>query len=248
MENNDRQIVIPGETICTGGSYLPGDGTYRDKEDVVSRRYGFVNISENYVKVVALSGSYYPRRGNTIIGTVVDIMMSGWLIDFGGPVKAFLPLMEVPRFVNKNELRDFLDFGDSVVLKVSDVKGRGLDVSIKQRGLGKIDRGMLINVNPNKVPRIIGKEGSMVRLIRGATGCNLTVGQNGIVWISGESIEKEIQTRKIIDYIVENSTVQGLTEKVEEYIKELGLEIKLNESELNKVEELEVESTKETEE
>ncbi len=221
----NRKIVIPGETIVTGGNYLPSDGTYRDNEDVVAMKYGLASIDDQRVKVIPLSGKYFPRRGNTIIGTIVDITMNGWLIDFGAPGKSFLSLNEVPRYINKNELRDFLDFGDSVVVKIWNIGARGIDVSMKMRGFGRIEGGMLIDVNPNKVPRIIGKEGSMVRLIRGATNCNLTVGQNGKVWIRGDSLDNEINVRKIVEYIVENSAISGLTEKVENFIKGLGLTV-----------------------
>jgi len=173
--------------------------------------------------------------------------MNGWLIDFGGSQNAFLSLNEVPRYINKNELKEFLDFGDSVIVKIWDTQSRGIDTSMKQRGLGKIEGGMLMNVNPNKVPRIIGKEGSMVKIIRNATDCNLTVGQNGVVWIKSNKIENEILAKKIIDYIVENSVLVGLTEKVEKYIKSLGLEIKENNLNANddEVEIIEEETDKE---
>ena len=215
MENTEeRQIVIPGENIISGDNFLPGEGAYRDGNEVVAKRYGIVNISDNYVRVVPLSGVYFPRRNNVIIGTISGITMNGWLIDFGGSQNAFLSLNEVPRYINKNELKEFLDFGDSVIVKIWDTQSRGIDTSIKQRGLGKIEGGMLINVNPNKVPRIIGKEGSMVKLIRNATDCSLTVGQNGVVWVKSNKIENEILAKKIIEYIVENSVLIGLTEKV----------------------------------
>ena len=224
-EKNERQIIVPGETIVAGNEFLPGEGAYRDGKDVVAGRYGIVNVSDKHVRVIPISGAYYPRRGNTIIATVVDITFNGWLLDFGGAQNAFLPVSEVPRYVNRNELRDYLDFGESVVVKVWDVKSRGVDASMKMRGFGKIEGGMILSVNPNKVPRIIGKEGSMVRLIKGATGCEITVGQNGKVWISGDSTEKEIKTKEIIEFIVENATTNGLTERVEKFIKESGLNI-----------------------
>jgi exosome complex component RRP4 len=248
MENSEeRQIVIPGENIVSGDNFLPGEGAYRDGNDVVAKRYGIVNISDNYVRVVPLSGVYFPRRNNVIIGTISGITMNGWLIDFGGSQNAFLSLNEVPRYINKNELKEFLDFGDSVIVKIWDTQSRGIDTSMKQRGLGKIEGGMLMNVNPNKVPRIIGKEGSMVKIIRNATDCNLTVGQNGVVWIKSNKIENEILAKKIIDYIVENSVLVGLTEKVEKYIKSLGLEIKENNLNANddEVEIIEEETDKE---
>jgi exosome complex component RRP4 len=223
MDKEGRQIVVPGETIVKGNEFLPGDNVYRDGEEVVAKRFGIVEVSEKHVRVIPVSGAYYPRRGNTIIGTVVDVTFNGWLIDFGGVQNAFLPVAEVPRYINKNELREYLDFGESVIVKVWDVKSRGVDVSMKMRGYGKLEGGLIISVNPNKVPRIIGKEGSMVRLIKSATRCEITVGQNGKVWISGNSVEEELATKKMIEFIVENATVNGLTEKVEKYIKSLGM-------------------------
>jgi len=223
MAKEKRQIVVPGETIVTGNEFLPGDGAYRAGDEVVAGRYGIANIFEKHVRVVPVSGAYYPRRGNTIIATVVDITFNGWLLDFGGAQNAFLPVSEVPRYVNKNEMAEFLDFGESVIVKVWDVKSRGVDASMKMRGFGKIDGGMIIAIGPNKVPRVIGREGSMVKMIKGATGCDVTVGQNGKVWISGKDTDSEVATRKIVEFIADNATIAGLTEKVESFIKELGL-------------------------
>ena len=228
MVNEKRQIVVPGETIVSGNEFLPGDGAYRAGDEVVAERYGIANIFEKHVRVVPVSGAYYPRRGNTIIGTIVDITFNGWLIDFGGAQNAFLPVAEVPRYVNKNEMAEFLDFGESVIVKVWDVKSRGVDVSMKMRGFGKIEGGMIIAIGPNKVPRVIGREGSMVKMIKGATGCDVTVGQNGKVWISGKDTDMEVATRKIVEFIADNATIVGLTEKVEKFIKELGLKVESN--------------------
>jgi len=225
MNKEERQIAVPGEVIVKGNEYLPSEGSYRDGEEVIAGRFGVVSIYDKQVRVIPISGAYYPRRGNTIIGTIVDITFNGWLIDFGGATNAFLPVSEVPKYINRNELREFLDFGESVIIKVWDVKSKGIDVSMKMRGFGKIEGGMIISVNSNKVPRIIGKEGSMVNIIKAATGCEITVGQNGKVWIYGSSAEKELATKRIIDFIVENSVVNGLTEKVEDFIKKLGLKI-----------------------
>jgi len=224
MVKEKRQIVVPGETLVSGNEYLPGDGAYRDGGDVVAGRYGISNIVGKHVKVIPVSGAYYPRRGNTIIGTVVDITFNGWLIDFGGAQNAFLSVAEVPRYVNKNEMAEFLNFGESVIVKVWDVKSRGVDVSMKMRGFGKIEGGMIISVSPNKVPRIIGKEGSMIKIIKDATGCNITVGQNGKVWISGSDTDKELATKKIIEFIVAHVTITGLTAEVEKFIGKMGLD------------------------
>jgi exosome complex component RRP4 len=225
MENTQKQIVIPGEVIIEGNDYLPSDGAYREGKLVLAKRFGIVSINDKYVRVIAVSGGYFPRRGNTIIGTVTDLTMRGWVLDIGGVTTAFLPVSEVPRFINKNELQDFLDYGDTIVAKIWDISPRGIDVSIKQRGNGKINGGMIHQINPNKVPRVIGKEGSMVKLIRNATNCNLTVGQNGKIWINGDSVEDEIKTTELIQFVVENSSTSGLTERVESHIREMGLKV-----------------------
>jgi exosome complex component RRP4 len=225
MEKEKRQVVVPGETIVSGNEFLPGIGAYRDGDDVVANIYGIVFIDGKQVRVNAVSGAYYPRRGNSIIGTIVDITFNGWLINFGGAQNAFLPVSEVPRYINKNEMREFLDFGDSVIVKVWDVKSRGVDVSMKMRGFGKIEGGMIISIGANQVPRVIGREGSMVRMIKGATGCDITVGQNGKVWIRGKEADKEIAAKKIVEFVSENTIMLGLTDKVEKMIGEMGLEV-----------------------
>lgn len=217
----ERQIVVPGETIISGEDYLPGDGVYRDGDEIVAARYGLAETSDKLVKVIALSGVYVPRRGNIVLGEIVDITFNGWIVDFGGSVNGFLPLTEVPMYVNKDEMAEVLNFGDVISARVQSTRGRSLDLSIKMRNLGKFDEGMVVNINPNKVPRVIGKEGSMVGIIKEATGCDIVVGQNGWVWIRGDKVEDELKAEKVINYICENSFIDGLTDKVKEYIEKL---------------------------
>ena len=116
--------------------------------------------------------------------------------------------------------------GDLGVLKIWNIGGRGIDLSIKSRGLGIIEEGIVFKVNPNKVPRIIGKEGSMIKLIKDNTNCNITVGQNGYVWIHGDKIDDELFAKKAIGYVVENSFVEGLTDRVEKWFGEQGVKVK----------------------
>jgi exosome complex component RRP4 len=217
----ERKIVVPGETIISGEDFLPGDGTRREGDDIVSSKYGLADMSDRMVKVISLSGVYTPRRGNVIVGQVVNITFRGWVIDFDAHFNGFLPLTEVPRFINKGELRSYLDFGDVICAQIIGADDTSVDLSIKMRDFGKLEGGQLMSVNPNKVPRVIGKEGSMVNLIKNATKTSVDVGQNGIIWLNGNKIEDELKAKKIIEFICENSFITGLTEKVEEYIKSL---------------------------
>jgi len=216
----ERKIVIPGEMIVKGEDYLPGEGTEKRGDEVVALRYGLAEEVKKLVKVIPLSGVYQPRRGNIIIGKVERITFNGWLIDIGAHDYAFLSLTEVPRYVNKDGLEELMDLGNMVVAKIWNMNKRGIDLSIKSRGLGKIDEGMIIEVNPNKVPRVIGKEGSMINLIKDETKCNITVGQNGLIWISGDKVENELYAKKAILFVTEKSFMDGLTEELKKWFGE----------------------------
>jgi exosome complex component RRP4 len=219
-EKNERKIVIPGEVVASGDNLLPGDGTKKLGQDIISLKYGLAEEQDRLVKIIPLSGGYEPRRGNVVIGKVEEITFNGWVIDINTPERAFLSLMEVPRFVNKDALEEVMRIGDMAVAKIWSINKRGIDLSIKSRGMGRIDDGLIVEVNPNKVPRIIGKEGSMIKLIKDNTDCNITVGQNGLVWIKGEKIEDELLAKRAIAFIEEKSFISGLTEEVEKWFKE----------------------------
>ncbi len=219
-EKAERKIVIPGEVIVSGDEYLPGEGTEKQGKEIVAMRYGLAEEQNKLVRIIPLSGTYIPRRGNAVIGRVEEITFNGWVIDIGTPERSFLSLMEVPRFVNKDALEEVMEVGDIVVAKIWSINKRGIDLSIKMRGFGKIEEGLILNVNPNKVPRIIGKEGSMINLIKDNTGCDITVGQNGVVWIQGDKIEDELLAKKAIAFIEEKSFISGLTEEVTKWFAE----------------------------
>lgn len=216
----DRKIVIPGETIFSGDDYLPGEGTERRGKEIVAIRFGLAEEFKNLVKVIPLSGVYLPRRGNVVIGKVENITFNGWVIDIGTADNAFLSLMEIPRYVDKDDLKSVMDFGDMVCAKIYSINKRGIDLSLKLKGLGKLEGGMIISINSNKVPRVIGKEGSMVSMIKDETSCQITVGQNGLIWIKGNKIEDELFAKKAILYIAENSLVQGLTDEMKKWFDE----------------------------
>ncbi len=60
----------------------------------------------------------------------------------------------------------------------------------------------------------------MINLIKEQTGCSITVGQNGFVWIKGDKIENELLAKRAILFIAEKSFISGLTEAVEKWFKE----------------------------
>jgi exosome complex component RRP4 len=215
----ERKVVIPGEIIVEGDDYLPGDSTEKKDGKIFALRYGLAEEQNNLIKVIPLSGVYYPRRGNVVIGKVENITPNGWLVDIGAPDSAFLSINEVPRFVNKDALDEVFDIDDMIIAKIWIINKRGIDLSVKSRGFGKIEEGLIFNINPYKVPRVIGKEGSMIKLIKENTGCDITVGQNGMVLIKGPTIDDELFAKGAIIHVCEKSFIVGLTDEITKWFE-----------------------------
>jgi len=216
-KKSERKLVIPGEIIVNAEDHLPGDFTRNENGQIIANRYGLAETSGKVVKIIPISGVFEPRRGNTVIGVVEDINFSGWNINIGGPYSSFLPLAECPRYINRNNISEFADIGDVFSLKIWSVKKGSTDLTLKSRGLGKLEGGRIIKINPHKVPRVIGKEGSMINLIKDSTKTEINVGQNGSVWLKGE-IEGEKKAEDAINLIVQEAASEGLTEKVEKFL------------------------------
>lgn len=213
-----RKIVVPGEVIVSGEDYLPSDGARRDGNDIIANRFGLAEEAGLVIKVISITGAYIPRRSNVVIGMVTNITMNGWVIDIDYATNAFLPLDECPRFINKNEMDQFLAIGDVIIAKIWSINARGVDLTLKSRGLGKLEGGFIFKVSSSRVPRIIGREGSMISLIKAKTNATVTVGQNGWVWITADTSDDALKARRAVDFIVENFHTEGLTEKTEEFL------------------------------
>lgn len=217
---SERKVVIPGEIISSESECLPGENTEKRNGSIVATVFGVAEESNNLIKVIPISGQYQPRRGNVIVGTVVNILGSGWSIDIDTPENAFISLSEVPRYVNRGELAEVMSLGDTVVAKIVNIGQRGIDLTLRSHGLGKVEDGLVIKINSNKVPRVIGKEGSMINIIKEKTGCNITVGQNGVIWIKGDTMEKELLAKKAINFVTEKFFMNGLTDEMKGWFED----------------------------
>jgi exosome complex component RRP4 len=93
-----------------------------------------------------------------------------------------------------------------------------LQITLKDRNLYKIRGGYITYIEPSKVPRLIGKKGSMIALLKKYSNSRMFIGKNGRIWIDGneDNISKVIQAINII----ENESLSfGLTNKIEEFFK-----------------------------
>jgi len=224
MMVNDKEISVPGETLAVGMDVLPGNGTYREGEKILANRLGLVVIEGRTIKLIPLSGRYIPKTGDTIICKVIDVGFNGWRLDTNSAYSAMLSMKDATsEFIQRGaNLTQYYDLGDYIVCKIVNVTSQKLiDVTMKGPGLRKLKGGRIIEVDPNKVPRIIGKQGSMVIMIKEATSCNITVGQNGLIWIDGDPIN-ELLAIQTIRKIGKESHLSGLTDKIKEYLEKNG--------------------------
>lgn len=218
----EKGIVVPGQEIAEGMDFLPGQGVIREGDKLISTKVGIVNISGRLIKLIPLGGKYLPRKGDIVIGRVVAMGFSGWRINIGWPFEANLSLRDATsEFVEKNaDLSKYYDFGDYLVTQIVNIaSAKIIDLTMKGPGLRKLGPGRMINVTPSKVPRIIGKQGSMINMIKDATGCKISVGQNGVVWLVGENPEKEMLAVKTIQKIEDECHVPGLTDRIKEFLE-----------------------------
>jgi len=216
-----REIVLPGELIDERKGRKIGKGTYLEEDKIFAKVLGVVRIGEDEVSVIPLSGVYLPTIGDKVVGVISDLAISGWMIDINSPYTAFLPLSEaVSEFVDtmKTDISRFYDIGDVIYCKVSKVtKDKTVQVSMRVIGSRKLFGGIIINITPSKIPRLIGKGGSMISLLKTKTGCEIIAGQNGAVWIRGLNKAKVIEA--ILTIEKESHTI-GLTEKIEKMLGE----------------------------
>lgn len=218
---NDKGIAVPGEILATGMDYLPSYMTYRLGDDIRAHGVGIVRIEGKVIKLMPLSGRYMPERGDMIIAQVIDILMSGWRLDVNSAYQAMLGLKDATqRYIEKGaDLTQFYDLGDYIFCEITNVTSQKLiDVGMRGPAFKKLAGGRIIEVNTNKVPRIIGKQGSMVTMIKTLTNCRIVVGQNGIVWVEGNP-ENEIIAIAAIKKIEEEAHLSGLTDRIKAFLE-----------------------------
>lgn len=217
----EREIVVPGDVLAEGMGFLPSKNIYREGNKLIASRVGVVVIEGKVLKLMPLSGIYVPRTGDTIIAEVSDILISGWRLDTYSAYSAVLSLKEATSaYISRGaDLTRYFNIGDHLATRIINVTSQKLiDVSMKGPGLRRLRDGRAIKVDPFKVPRIIGKRGSMISMIKNATNCRIVVGQNGIIWIEGAP-KQELIAIKAIRQIEEKAHTPGLTDKIQLFLE-----------------------------
>ena len=216
-----KRIVVPGDIIEITQD-RPRNGIYKCSENAFCSSYfGVVQSGNGFVDVVPFYGRYVPRRGDKVIGKVIDIGPSMWTIDINSAYLTMLHSNDSPWRVNSGELKKYLSMGDYVYAKVMTVNElKESWITLRDVGLRKLEGGHIISVPSPKVPRIIGKGGNMVNMIKDATSTRIVLGQNGLIWIDG-SPENIMNAVSAIRMVEREAHTNGLTDRVENFLKGL---------------------------
>ncbi|MFX1409923.1 MAG: exosome complex RNA-binding protein Rrp4 [Promethearchaeota archaeon] len=242
-EETSRDLVVPGEILTEDvKNFLPGRGTILNKErdKIISLNIGLKQIKKNYINVIPLRGFYTPRPGDKAIALVVDKNPVKYKCDINAKNLGQLkPKNTVKRgrirgprgkdFEREEVSTDRFDIGDILVVKIlSADRLNNPELTTVGKYLGKKTNGIVIAIDPPKIPRVIGRNGSMIKMLKTLTKCNIFVTQNGRIWLKGENIAHERLLIESIYKIASEAHTVGLTDRMQEFIinekKKRGME------------------------
>jgi exosome complex component RRP4 len=218
-----KQLVTPGEMLAEG-DYSAGNNTYAENSKIYAARIGLADCNNKQVNVVALRSFYFPKVGDIVIGTIIEVGFNGWTVDIKAPYTALLRASDVlsrPFKPQNDELSQVLTGGDLIVAKIASYdRAHDPQLTVGEPGLGKITRGQITQVTPSKIPRVIGKKGSMISMIKQETNCQIILGLNGVILVTGKNPDDEELALAAIQKIENESHTSGLTDRITQFLKE----------------------------
>jgi exosome complex component RRP4 len=219
------KVVVPGDFISDEANNA-GEGTYVEDGKVYALKYGIVD-DKGAIKVVALTGKYVPAKGDVVVGRIAEISFPYWIVDIASPYEARLHNSEFERGekIEYGSMDKYLDIGDLIVAKVKNVDAMmRIDLALRNY---KLTGGRLMEISPTKVPRVIGRSGSMIRMLKEKCNCFIFVAKNGRIWIKGREADMNIASQVVL-MIANEAHTSGLTDRVahflDSYMNEKGKE------------------------
>ncbi|MEI7961557.1 MAG: KH domain-containing protein [archaeon] len=204
-----KKIVIPGELV-SGERKRLGSNVFVVDGKIYSKVLGISEDEGEKAAVVPLEGKYFPQMEDVVIGVVTRVIFAGYNININSFVDSFIP---------RSVMREDLKKGDLISGKVNYVNElREAEIGFPRKMFG----GEVIEVTPVRTPRLIGKNGSMLELLKAGTKCDIVIGKNGRVWARNGNTEL---LRKVVEFVNANSYKSNLTSSVEAFFKAEGIDV-----------------------
>ena len=200
-----REIIIPGEKIPDTKGDKAGFGTIKRDGKIIATIFGLVKKAKGFVDVVPLNGKYLPHTGDHVIGVVEESRERGCFVDINSAYTGYLSFFREQSY-NK---------GDVLMLEISNVN----EINKVDLDFAKpLYEGKLIEVEPVKIPRIIGRKASMIDIISNGAGCRVFVGRNGRIYLKGKD-ENIYRAEQAIRLIEREAHTSGLTDKIKKFLE-----------------------------
>ncbi|MCE4599570.1 MAG: exosome complex RNA-binding protein Rrp4 [Desulfurococcales archaeon] len=223
MQGKDRVIVVPGEILPkdTVGSEQYLIEADSGKMPVV---VGLLDMRGDKPSFIPLKGTYIPKRGDIVIGLIVSQGVMNWFVDIKSPYNAVLNVSDFlgrPFNPMTDDMSKMLQIGDYIKAKVEAFdRSRSPVLSVQEEGLGRIVEGKVIDVDPTRIPRIVGKKKSMLSMLIEETGCDIYPAVNGRVHVKCDNPDMEAIVILAIKRIEREAHTVGLTERIKRFIEE----------------------------
>jgi len=222
---SENQFVLPGDVIVTG-DYRPEQNVILEGNKLMSTAIGFSEIKDDLVTVTPLTGLYTPKTDDLVIGKIVSHNALSWEVDINSYYSGILTGSDIfgkDYSPSRDDLSLKLKTGGIVLARIANVNSRDPLITIAGENLGKIDSGELIKISPTKIPRLIGKHGSMIQTIEASTNATITVGQNGFIVVSCDETNGLLKALAAIRMIDEQAHLVDLTDKVKKMLEFNGV-------------------------
>ena len=196
-------LAVPGQLVSNEA--YKGEGVFVENGKTYSAVMGVIDKS----RLIPLKGPYFPKRGDYVIGVVKEAGFYGWMVDLTGPFEGK---------ISARDTREQFKVGDVVSAKVFSVDEIGEALLAEPR---RFWGGEVIEIEPVKVPRVIGKNASMISLIKQHAGCDVFVGQNGRLYLKGGNTALAVLS---VLKICREAHVSGLTDRMTVFLENGGKE------------------------
>lgn len=221
-----KRHVLPGDFITTAPLRLQNNVVLEGKR-IISTTIGLSDVSDDSVRVISLTSVYLPKIDDLVIGTIQYIHGNSWFADINSCYQGMLLGQDVfgrGSYPTTSEMKERLDNGDIIYAKIANSdRQREPLISIADQSLGKIDSGELVKISPTKIPRLIGKHGSMIQSIEASTNATITVGQNGLIVVSCDETNGLLKALAAIRMVDEQAHLVNLTDKVKKMLESDGV-------------------------
>ena len=221
MQDVKRKYVIPGDIVAEGNLRALVN-VFRNGNSIVSTRIGITETNSEGAKVIPLSGIYFPRANDIVIGKILDHSSLSWSVDINSSFAAHLPAQDIfgrDFSPAHDDMGRQLSTGDVIVARIA-IFDRTRDpiLTIQDKDMGKIPTGELLKISPTRVPRLIGKRGSMIQTIEQASSTRITIGQNGIIVVSGKDKEGVTLAINAIHIVEVEAHTSNLTQRIKQLL------------------------------